>query len=101
MAELEGQIQSELRGEGCWVPPVVKSDLPTQETQRHRFDPCGGRSPGGGHDSQLQYSYLKNPMVKEPVKLRSRGLQGWTRLSDSASKDRRKERPRLSRGGRC
>ena len=23
-----------------------------------------GRSPGGGHDSALQYSYLENPMDK-------------------------------------
>ena len=28
--------------------------------------PGSGRSPGGGHDNPLQYSYLENPMEEEP-----------------------------------
>ena len=27
--------------------------------------PGSGRSPGGGHDNPLQYSYLENPMEEE------------------------------------
>ena len=29
---------------------------------RPEFDPLVERSPGGGHDNPLQYSYLENPM---------------------------------------
>ena len=32
------------------------------------------RSPGRGHGNILQYSYLENPMEKEPGKLQSIGL---------------------------
>ena len=30
--------------------------------KRHRFNPCSGRSPGGGHSNPLQHSCLENPM---------------------------------------
>ena len=32
-----------------------------QETKERRFFPGSGRSPGGGHGNQLQYSCLENP----------------------------------------
>ena len=38
---------------------------PTCQCRRHkrlRFNPCLGRSPGGGHGHPLQYSCLENPM---------------------------------------
>ena len=39
-----------------------------------------GRSPGGGHGNQLQYSCLENPMDREAW-LQFIGLQkGWTGL---------------------
>jgi hypothetical protein len=34
-----------------------------------------GRSPGGGHGNPLQYSYLENPMDREPGGLQSIGSQ--------------------------
>ena len=44
---------------------VKKKKKPTYWCRRHkkgRFDPCLGRSPGGGHGNLLQYSCLENPM---------------------------------------
>ena len=38
---------------------------PPCQCRRHKrcgFDPCPGRSPGGGHGNPLQYSSLENPM---------------------------------------
>ena len=38
--------------------------------------PGSGRSPGGGHGNQLQYSCLKKiPWTEEPGRLRFTGLQ--------------------------
>ena len=37
--------------------------------------PGSGRSPGEGNNSPLQYSCLENPMMDEPGKLQSMGLQ--------------------------
>ena len=34
-----------------------------QETKECRFNPCLGRSPGGGHGNSLQYSCLENSML--------------------------------------
>ena len=42
--------------------------------------PGSRRSPGGGHGSPLQYSYLENPMDRGSGRLKSIGLQSWTRL---------------------
>ena len=33
-----------------------------KRNMRLGFDPCSGRSPGGGHGNPLQYSCLENPM---------------------------------------
>ena len=43
---------------------VVKKEPACQcrRRKRHRFDPWGGRFPGGGHSDPLQYLCLKNPM---------------------------------------
>ena len=35
-----------------------------------------GRSPGGGHDNSLQYSFRENPSTAEPGELQFMGLQG-------------------------
>ena len=37
--------------------------------------PGSGRSPGGGHDSSLQYSCLENPWTEEPGGLQFSGAQ--------------------------
>ena len=37
--------------------------------------PGSGRSPGGGHGNPLQYSYLENPMDREPGRLQPIGSQ--------------------------
>jgi len=37
-----------------------------------------GRSPGGGHDIPLQYSFLENPWPEEPGGLQSLGSQRVT-----------------------
>ena len=45
--------------------------------------PGSERSPGGGHGSPLQDSYLENPWTEEPGGLQSTGSQRVrTRLSD-------------------
>ena len=44
--------------------------------------PGPGRSPGGGHDKPLQYSYLGNPMDRETWRATVHGVaKSWTRLS--------------------
>ena len=47
--------------------------------------PGSGRSPGGGNDNPLQYSYLENPMTEESGGLQSMGLQkvGHNRMTNS------------------
>ena len=43
--------------------------------------PGSGRSTGGGHDNQLQYSCLKNPMDREAWQAIVNGVtKRWTRL---------------------
>ena len=43
--------------------------------------PVLGRSPGGGHDNQLQYSCLENPMRSVAWKATVHGVtKGWTLL---------------------
>ena len=43
--------------------------------------PGSGRSPGGGHGSPLQYSYLENPMGRGGWRATVHGdAQNWTRL---------------------
>ena len=37
--------------------------------------PRSGRSPGERHGNPLQYSCLKNPMIKEPGELQSMGCK--------------------------
>ena len=37
--------------------------------------PRSGRSPGGGHDDTLQYSWLENPWTEDPGGLQPIGLQ--------------------------
>ena len=34
----------------------------SRKQKRYGFDPCVGKSPGGGHGNPLQYSCLENPM---------------------------------------
>ena len=59
------------------VAQVVKNHLPMQEMQAgdsglvSRWE----RSPGRGNGNPLQYSYLENPMDKEPGGLQPMGLQ--------------------------
>ena len=43
------------------------------------------RSPGGGHGSPLQYSFLENPMDRGAWQAIVHGVvKSWTRLSDLA-----------------
>ena len=45
--------------------------------------PGSGRSPGGGHDDPLQYSYLENPMDREAWWTTVHGVaKSLTELSD-------------------
>ena len=45
--------------------------------------PGSGRSPGEGHGSPLQYSYLKNAMDRGTWQATVHGVaNSWTRLSD-------------------
>ena len=54
----------------------VKNLPAMQETQETRVQSLGkGRSPRGGNDNPLQYSFLKNLMDKEPGELQSMGSQ--------------------------
>ena len=44
--------------------------------------PRMGNSPGGGHGNPLQYSYLKNSMVRGDWQVTVHGVaKSWTRLS--------------------
>ena len=51
-----------------------------KETHETLFDPCVGRSPGGGHGSPLQYSCLENPMDRGPGSLVVYGPEGGKEL---------------------
>ena len=43
--------------------------------------PGSGRSPGGGHNNPLQYSYLENPMDRGAWRATVNGVaKSWTRL---------------------
>ena len=47
--------------------------------------PGSGRSPGGGHNNPLQYSYLENPMDKEAqLVMVHRVTKSWTQLMQLA-----------------
>ena len=52
---------------------MVKNPPAIQETQG--FIPGLRRLPRGEHGNPLQYSYLENPMDREPGELQSKGLQ--------------------------
>ena len=44
-----------------------------------------GRSPGGGNDNTLQYSWLKNPMDRGAWVATIHGVtKSWTQLNDQA-----------------
>ena len=44
------------------VAPVIKNLSASARDMRHRLILGSGRSPGGGHDNSLQYSFLENHM---------------------------------------
>ena len=48
---------------------------PCRRHKRRGFNPCSGRSPGGGHGKPLQCSSLENPSTEEPGRLHSMGSQ--------------------------
>ena len=57
--------------------------LSVQETQRCRFDPWVGRSPGVGNGKLLQYSCLENSMDRGAWRAIVHGAaKSWTQLSD-------------------
>ena len=58
---------------------MVKN-LPANAGDKRETGPIPGsrRSPGGGHGSPLQYSYLENPMDRGSGRLQSIGSQSWT-----------------------
>ena len=56
-----------------------------QETGDAGLIPELGRSPGGGNDNTLQYSWLKNSMDRGAWLATTHGVtKSWTRLSDRA-----------------
>ena len=70
---------------GDGLPSVVKTPPAKQETGETwiYLIPGLGRSPGEGNGNPLQYSCLRNPMEKEPVRLQSmRSQSSQTSLSD-------------------
>ena len=57
-------------------PPEVKNLLTdARDTRDTGSVPGSGRYPGGRNGNPLQYSYLENPMKKEPGRLQFTGLQ--------------------------
>ena len=57
---------------------VVKTCLPMQGDVRDAGSiPGSGRSPRGGHGTQLQYSCLENPTDREPGGLQSTNSWAW------------------------
>ena len=64
------------------VALVVKNPLVNAGDIRDRnFIPVSGRSPGGGHGSPLQYSYLENPHYRGAWQATVHGVtKNWTRL---------------------
>ena len=79
-----------VEGQSTWVPTcgqvghlgaskvllVVKNPLANAGDLRDTdLIPGMGRSLGGGNSNQLQYSFLQNPMAKEPGGLQSTRLQ--------------------------
>ena len=54
---------------------VVKNPPANAGDMRDGLIPELGRSPGGGNGNPLQYSFLENPMNREPGGLQSMGSQ--------------------------
>ena len=66
---------------GDGLPSVVKT--PPASAGNVGSIPGLGRFPGEGNGNPLQYSCLRNPMEKEPVRLQSmRSQSSQTSLSD-------------------
>ena len=42
------------------MAPMVKNPHQCRRHERHGFNPCMGKIPGGGHGHLLQYSCLEN-----------------------------------------
>ena len=60
-------------------PPANAEDL---RDLRSGFDSWVGKTPGGGMTTQLQYSYLENPMDRGAWLATVHGIpNSWTRLS--------------------
>ena len=58
MGTIHDEMWGFLGGPAVKNPPANAGDV----SKRHGFDPCVGRSPGGGHGNPLQDSCLENPM---------------------------------------
>ena len=66
-------------------PDGISGKQPTCQCRRLKrpgFDSWVGRSPGGGHSNQLQYSCLENPMDRGAWQVTvHRVPKSWTRLN--------------------
>ena len=82
------RVTQELDCQGAWgtgsrfrrlpTPGGADGKGPTCQYRRHKrrgFNPCSGRSPGGGHGKPLKCSCLENPSTEEPGGLHSMGSQ--------------------------
>ena len=69
--------------------------------KRRKFDPCLGRSPGGGHGNPLQCSCLENPTDRGAWRAAVSGVaKSRTRLRDSQghnTQENQDSRPRLDK----
>ena len=64
----------------CWLKQV--KNPPTMQEMQDMILGLG-RSPGGGHGSPFQYSYLGNRMDRGAWRATVHGIaKSWTRLSD-------------------
>ena len=82
------RVTQELDCQGAWgtgsrfrrlpTPGGTDSKGPACQYRRHKrrgFNPCSGRSLGGGHGKPLKCSCLENPSTEEPGRLPSMGSQ--------------------------